>query len=109
MYYAVYLKSSSTTLCPGGTVVFTCVTDTGRLIWTINDVISQSFHSPAHFNIAIHNDIFTLLLHNITGESNNTYHSTVTATNVSLAYNETITLCSDGPDASEEKSIVTIG
>ena len=70
----------------------------GRLIWTINDVISQSFHSPAHLNIAIHNDIFTLLLHNITGESNNTYHSTVTATNVSLAYNETITLCSDGRD-----------
>ena len=90
-------------------MVFTCVTDTGRLIWTINDVISQSFHSPAQLNMPIHVDIFTLLLHNITGDTNNTYHSTVTATNVSFAYNETITLCSDGPDASEEKSIVNLG
>ena len=95
VYTPVKLYSSTEDVCPGGTVVFTCVTDTGKLIWSVGNGISQSFHSPAHLNVPIRDDIFTLLLQNVTGDNNNTYHSTVTATNVSLAYNEMIVLCSD--------------
>ena len=76
-------------------MVFTCVTNAGKLIWSVGNGISQSFHSPAQLNMPFHIDIFTVLLQNITGDTNNTYHSTVTATDVSLAYNEMIVSCSD--------------
>ena len=107
VYTPVKLYSSTEDVCPGGTVVFTCVTDTGKLIWSVGISISQSFHSPAQLNRPICDDIFTLLLQNVTGESNNTYHSTVTATNVSLAYNETVVSCSDDEsEASTRKTTI---
>ena len=91
-------------------MVFTCVTNTGKLIWSVGNGISQSFHSPAQLNMPIHDDIFTLLLQNVTGDTNNTYHSTVTATNVSLAYNEIIVSCSDESEASTRKiKILALG
>ena len=111
VYTPVKLCSSTEDVCPGGTVVFTCVTNTGKLIWSVGNGISQSFHSPAQLNMPIHDDIFTLLLQNVTGDTNNTYHSTVTATNVPLAYNELIVSCSDDEfEASTRKStIVSLG
>ena len=69
VYTPVKLYSSTEDVCPGGTVVFTCVTDTGKLIWNVGNGISQSFHSPAQLNTPIHDDIFTLLLQNVTGDT----------------------------------------
>ena len=111
VYTPVKLCSSTEDVCPGDTVVFTCVTDTGRLIWNVGNGISQSYHSPAQLNMPIYDDIFTLLLQNVTGDTNNTYRSTVTATNVPLAYNEMIVSCSDDESkASMRKStIVSLG
>ena len=62
----VTLSSSADSLCPGDGVVFTCVIDTGRLVWDIKDT-AVSFHSPALLNNAIQLDIFTITLLNITG------------------------------------------
>ena len=33
--YAVTLDSSADSVCPGDTVVFTCATDTGEMIWSM--------------------------------------------------------------------------
>ena len=45
-------------------MVFTCVTDTGRLKWDINNQI-QSFHSPMQLNIPVAKDIFITVLRNV--------------------------------------------
>ena len=95
--YTVTLSSSADSLCPGDGVVFTCVTDTGRLIWDISDItntLQQTFHSPAQLNKNIAQDIFIITLLNITGESDNIYHSTVTAVHVPITYNGTTVACS---------------
>ena len=49
-------------------MVFTCVTDTGRLVWDIKDT-AVSFHSTAQLNgPSVNAEIFTIVLHNITGD-----------------------------------------
>ena len=74
-------------------MVFTCVTDTGRLVWKVNKT-EQSFHTPALLNIPIKLDIFTLTLLSIT--ESNTYQSTAVAHNISVDYNRTFVECIDG-------------
>ena len=79
--------------------MFTCVTDTGRLIWDIaNDHtyhLYKSFHSPTQLtDPPAYYEIFNITLHNITGESGNIYHSTVTAVHVPITYNGTTVACS---------------
>ena len=91
--HTVTLTSSADILCPGDTVVFTCVTDTGRLVWEV-DKTKYSFHSPALLNIPITLDIFTLTLLSVTNSS--TYQSTAVAHNVSVDYNDTYVKCIDG-------------
>ena len=91
--HTVTLTSSADILCPGDTVVFTCVTDTGRLVWKVNKT-EQSFHSQALLNIPITLDIFTLTLLNVTESS--TYQSTAVAHNISVDYNWTSVKCIDG-------------
>ena len=97
-YYAVTLSSSADSLCPGDGVVFTCVTDTGRLIWDITSHMhthSYSYHSPAQLtDPSAYHEIFIITLHNITGENNNTYHSTATAVHVPITYNRSTVECS---------------
>ena len=84
-------------------MVFTCVTDTGRLTWDIslhnNNILQQMFHSPAQLNKDIVQDIFNITLHNITGESDNTYHSTVFTVHVPITYNGTIVECNGQANA----------
>ena len=71
-------------------MVFTCVTDTGRLIWDIKHS-STFFHSTAQLNKDIQLDtVFNTTLLNITG---NTYHSTATAAHVPVSYNGTTVEC----------------
>ena len=45
-FYAVTLDSSADSVCPGDTVVFTCATDTGELIWNVNGTLL--YYSNAH-------------------------------------------------------------
>ena len=111
-YYAVTLSSSADSLCPGDGVVFTCVTDTGRLIWDINTdhTHSNSFHSPAQLTAPpAYYEIFNITLHNITGENNNTYHSTVTAVHVPITYNGTTVECSGQFNANKPEKTIAIG
>ena len=78
-------------------MVFTCVTDTGILIWDINTnhTHSQSFHTPAQLtDPSTYHEIFNITLHNITGENNSTYNSTVTAVHVPITYSGTTVECS---------------
>ena len=73
-------------------MVFTCVTDTGRLVWEVGKT-KQSFHTPAQINIPIPLDIFTVTLLSVT--NSNTYQSTAIAHNVSVDYNWTFVKCID--------------
>ena len=91
--HTVTLTSSADILCPGDTVVFTCVTDTGRLVWKVNKA-KQSFHSPLLINIPIPLDIFTLTLLSVT--NNSIYQSTAVVHNISVDYTSISVKCFDG-------------
>ena len=68
--------------------MFTCVTDTGRLVWAIiNHNNRHSFHSPEKINISVLLNIFTLTLLSVT--DTNTYQSTAVAHNITVDYNAT--------------------
>ena len=76
-------------------MVFTCVTDTGRLEWQINDKNNRhSFHSPAQINMPHTVKIFTLTLLSVT--NNSIYQSTAVAHNISVDYNGAEVSCRDG-------------
>ena len=87
-------SSADSKLCPGDGVVFSCVTDTGRLAWDIKDS-TLSFHSPAQLNYIIPLDtVFNVTLLNITG---NMYHSTANAVDdVPINYHDVTVSCSSG-------------
>ena len=86
----VILESSSNQTCPGDTVTYTCVTDTGELVWCENNKAQVLFtidnHPPQQL------DIFTVILTNISGM---VIVSTATIKNALLEYNGTVLSCSD--------------
>ena len=91
MYYSfttVTLTSSADSVCPGDTVVFTCVTDTGQLAWGSNghNYLYYSTGKPAR---TIY--IFTVNLCNVSGMI---FISTATLHNVQLSHNGTVIICS---------------
>ena len=76
-------------------MVFTCVTDTGRLVWEINDINGRhSFHSPGQINMPITVKNFTVTLLSVT--NNSIYQSTAVAHNISVDCNGIEVSCSDG-------------
>ena len=80
-------------MCPGDTLVFTCTTDTGALIWYINGTTQNAFFIEAdQLNSTESLDIFTLSLIDIIGA---TLVSTATVQNVNIENNGTIIICSD--------------
>ena len=86
-------------------MVFTCVTDTGRLAWDLtHNNIKQSFHSPAQINVPVTVDIFTLTLVSVTNSS--IYRSTAVAHNVSVDYNGAKVSCSDDVLSSKLSAII---
>ena len=94
--FTVTLTSSADSVCPGDTVVFTCVTDTVRLIWTVNKSVNLvSFHSTKHIKTIVTEQIFKLELVNVSGTNNQMYLSTATAHNVLPDYNGTAITCKD--------------
>ena len=94
---SVTLTSSADSVCPGDTVVFTCVSDTGRLVWVVNNSVDHvhSFHSINQIKMPVTEQFFKLELVNVTGIHNKTYLSTATAHNVLSDYNGTTITCMD--------------
>ena len=93
-YYftTVTLTSSADSVCPGDTVVFTCVTDTAPLVWStsVNEHV-KVYYSPDQVNepaVTI-GGIFTVKLVNTTGQ----FESTATAYNVSSDYDGVNIIC----------------
>ena len=86
----VILESSSNQTCPGDTVTYTCVTDTGELVWDVNHnqqvLFTIDYHQPQQL------DVFTVNLTNINGM---VIVSTATINNVLLQHNGTVLACSD--------------
>ena len=97
VFTTVTLTSSADSVCPGDTVVFTCVTDTAPLVWStsVNEVV-KVYHSPDQVNQPAVNigGILTVKLVNTTGR----FESTATAHNVSLDYNGVNVTCSESID-----------
>ena len=85
----VMLESSSNQTCPGDTVTYTCVTDTGQLVWRENNkaqtLFTIDYHPPQQL------DIFTV---NVTSISGLVIVSTATINNV-LHHSGTILSCWD--------------
>ena len=104
----VTLTSSGDKLCPGDTVVFTCVTDTGRLVWEINDSNGRHFfHSPAQINMSHTVQNFTLTLLSVT--NNSIYQSTAVAHNIPVGYKGNEVSCSDGSVLNPNQLSVILG
>ena len=89
---AVVLNTSAARVCPGGTVVFTCTTDTGQLFWESNGMneLYRSSKSQLYAHDVL--DVFTV---NLTGINGMTLVSTVTVQYVQLNHNGRVITCSD--------------
>ena len=105
----VTLTSSADSVCPGDTVVFTCVTDTAPLVWStsVNEHV-KVYYSPDQVNEPAVNigGIFTIKLVSTTGQ----FESTATVYHVSSDYNGVNIACNN--DISETYSntrSITIG
>ena len=98
---AVTLTSSADRVCPGDTVVFTCVTDTLPLIWTYNG-LSKLYNSPNQVN-----ETNTTLLDGAFNIQLNTttvgFVSNAVATSISLNYDGTKITCSDTTNIDRER------
>ena len=87
-------------------MVFTCVTDTGRLIWEVGKT-KQTFYSPSSINIPVPLGIFTLTLLSVT--NNSIYQSTAVAHNISVDYyNWTYVKCIDGGQSTSNNKQLNI-
>ena len=91
--HAVSLNSSAARVCPGDTLVFTCVTNTSSLLWNMNGTTQNSFfYEQEQLQSTETLDIFSINLISITGT---TFVSTATVHNVSIEDDKTIITCSD--------------
>ena len=89
---SVTLHPTAHTWCPGDTVVFTCVADTGYLVWQLIEGTSYLFRNTTDQQTYHQFEIFTLNLAKITGS---TLVSTATLDNVLLEHNGTVISCGD--------------
>ena len=109
----IFLRSDSD-VCPGDTVVFTCITDTGQLQWINDDGDNEVYYPTSQVNdpaVTLSGGIFVLKLINA---SNNTFVSTATAHNVSLNNDGVNITCNsdvNNPDRiqTSKKHSLTIG
>ena len=85
------MNPSAVRVCPGGTVVFTCTTNTGKLLWKSNGM--NAYYAPTEENRVEDVGIFTV---NLTRNgSRMELTSTATVHNVHLDHNRTVISCSD--------------
>ena len=88
-------------------MVFTCVSDTGKLDWEIiNHNNRQSFHSSAQISNSVLLNIFTVTLLSVT--NNSIYQSTAVARNISVDYNMSNVSCNDGHMAINSQKLISI-
>ena len=107
--YPVTLTASPDSLCPGGTVVLNCVTDTGILDWRFGKSLTQTFFRANQIGIPQYKSSFTAILYNITGDDNNTFWSKATVSHhVPLNFSETVS-CSDGPEGNVTEYTIRVG
>ena len=78
-------------MCPGGTLIFTCVTDTGQLAWDTESNNSNHLYYTSGQPTAVVG-IFTVNLISVTGM---VLVSTATVHNVQLSHNGAVVTCSD--------------
>lgn len=92
---AVSLNSSAATvrMCPGSTLVFTCTTDTGILVWK-SGADNHLYRTGQYSNGPLDN-LFTLKLTHVTGM---VLVSTATVQTVLFGYNGRTISCSDSID-----------
>ena len=88
----VTLDSSSDSVCPGDTVVFTCTTDTTELVWSVGAHGIALLYEKGRENHEMSLSIFMLTVTNQTG---NNFVSTATVTSAHLDYNGIDISCSD--------------
>ena len=89
LFPSVTLISSDVSVCPGGSLVFTCTSDTGLLVWESDGYVHLYYkrHQPASTV-----RIFTVKLTNVIGML---FTSTATVDNAQLTNNGSIIACSD--------------
>ena len=105
LYFAtVTLTSSADSVCPGDTVVFTCVTDTAPLIWSSNEATETYFTSSQLNEAARTLGIFSFQLVATTGG----FKSTATVHNVSLYQDGANITCRDNVDDNSGSKIGSI-
>ena len=88
------LTSSADSVCPGDTVVFTCITDTAPLVWStsVNEHVKVYYSSDQVNEPAVNlGGNFRVKLVSTTGQ----FESTATAYNVSPDYNGVNITCSN--------------
>ena len=103
IFATVTLTSSAGGVCPGDTVVFTCVTDTAPLIWStsVNEHIKMYYPSDQVNESAVNlGGIFTVKIVNTTGQ----FESLTTAYNVTPDYNGVNITCSNNINVNKAKS-----
>ena len=86
----VSLNSSALRVCPGSTLVFTCTTDTGKLVWKSGG--DNHLYVSGQYSNGLLDNIFTLNLTIVTGM---VLVSTATLQNVLIGYNGRTILCYD--------------
>ena len=104
----VILQSSSNQTCPGDTITYTCITDTGELTWRENNqaqvLLTIDNHPPQQL------DVFTVNLTNISGM---VIVSTATINDVLIHHNGTVLTCSDNdiPQLADKtsKTVIILG
>ena len=107
-FTTVTLTSSADSVCPGDTVVFTCVTDTAPLVWStsVNEHVKVYYSSDQVNEPAVNlGGIFTVKLVSTTGR----FESTATAYNVSSDYDGVNITCSDNVGAESNTSSIAVG
>ena len=91
-------------MCPGDGVVFTCVTDTGQLIWDLGPTVNQFYYNINQLNVPVTRDIFKLVLQNISGS---TFLSTASTMHISLNYSRQNVICKDGTDMATLEIVIS--
>ena len=88
-------------MCPGDTVVFTCVTDTGLLAWSSNGC-NHLYYTSGQSTV---DDvgIFTVSLTSVTGM---VLVSTATVHNIQLSHNGAVVTCLDGVSIQQDDQSV---
>ena len=88
----VTLDSSSDSVCPGDTVVFTCTTDTGELIWAVDGI--NFYFSTSHDAVPAVDPSFPFKF-TLTSSHGSNLVTTATVDNVQIDDNGTVIKCAD--------------